>query len=66
MISKIKQWFCCHEYETVMTYEFDSDLYRMYGIKREKAVSSKNICKKCSKSIPFITKTFVYFSNNVD
>jgi len=66
MIAKIRQWFCNHQYEHVMTYDFDSDLYRVYGIKREKPVSSNNVCKKCSKSIPVVTKTLVYYTNSVD
>lgn len=63
MITRIKQWLCKHQYETVTTFGLDTDLYRLYGIRREVPLFTGERCKKCSKQIEVKTKTYVWMFN---
>ena len=63
MITRLNQWLCTHDYETMTTYGIDDDLYRLYGIKREVPKFSADRCKKCQKQIEVKTKTYVWMFN---
>jgi len=60
MITRLKQWLCQHDYTMETTTGLDNDLYFTYGIRREIPLAHADRCIKCNKTIPIVTKTYVY------
>lgn len=60
MMTRLKQWFCDHDFTLETTTGLDDELYLTYGIRREAPIAHTERCLKCNKTIPIVTKTYVY------